>query len=683
MLILKNYSKLKPWSLLLLLFACGTTALAQGSTEAPAVLQPQLPEVSIYEPVTSADSQKTRATLPSSYSSVEKNLVTNVKNQGSFGTCWAFAAMSACESSMIKRGIADTSLDLSEFHFAYFFYHSQIDPLGNTAGDLNTLSSGDYLNTGGNDVCSVFTLAKWAGAASESLAPYPSTTDASLDTSLAYEDVGHLQNARYVSCQDKDSIKQFIMQYGSVSAPIYMDSNYLNYSTGAYYCYDAFQTNHQIVLVGWDDSYSRNNFSASGQPSSNGAWIVRNSYGTSFGNNGYMYLSYEDLGLNNTSSLAFAYDMENSSNYSHNYQYDGSSSATYRRFPTSGSLANVFTVKGNPGSRERLEAVSFALASSNVQYSIQIYKNPPAGNPSGGIPVFDSAQTGVTTYCGYYTIPLKQTVVFNQGDRFSVVISLASANGGSVYFFSDETDSISNLQFISTAGSDQSYYKSLGYQRWTDMGSTLNANVRIKAFTTDTTEPATIVLPNVSGLAVPESRNLQAVSCSDVRVSWSAVTYAEGYTIYRSTSKKKGYKAIANVSGLSFTDTGLTCGKRYYYKIKAYGTARQGTVYSPVSAVFSIKMAPPKVSFTSLLKKSSSKVMLTWEPVSGASGYEVYRRAAGGSWKKVKTIKKGTTTQCQVKAAKNKKNLFKIRAYKKVKGSKIYGSFSKTRKIRL
>ncbi|MDD6065316.1 MAG: lectin like domain-containing protein [Firmicutes bacterium] len=699
---MKNYSeKHKPVSvfhfllssILFALFLCRIPVLAADSSQT--LLHPDLPEVPVYEapeenstPDYAAPKQRsgTASSLPSRYNAASEGLVTAAKDQNPYGTCWAFSALSACETSMIKRGLYNNTLDLSEFHLAYFFFNTQKDPLGGTAGDSNLLLYGNYLNLGGTDACSMFALAKWTGAAAESLAPYPSSDVPKLKASLGYQDIGHLQNVRYVNGTDQNSIKQLILQYGSVSAPVYMDMNkYYTPSTASYYCSRKLTTNHQIVLVGWDDTYSINNFTAGNRrPDSAGAWIAKNSYGTEFGNNGFFYISYQDLSLNNTDCLVFAYDMEGSDNYSHNYQYDGTASCTYHTFSSGDSIANVFTVKGNPGSQERLDAVSFALASDNVQYAIQIYKNPKDGNPTRGIAVFDTPQTGITSYCGYYTIPLKQPVVFQQGDRFSVVISFASSNG-SIHYFTDTSSSIGEekqLRFESKASLGESY-TCKKFTGWVDIGFSGSINHRIKAFTTDTTEPATVVLPNITALTRPAISQIQVRSCSALLLSWEEVDYAAQYYIYRSTSKNGTYELIGTTASLSFRDDTAIPGKQYYYKVSANGPSRyNGTVYSNASAVRSKKLVPPKVSLRSLKKKSSKTAVLSWKRVSGASGYEVFRRESGKKWKKLKTIKKAETVQTKVSLKSGRTCYYRIRAYKTKNGRKIYGDFSTSRKIR-
>ncbi|MFQ9152794.1 MAG: hypothetical protein ACLR6B_16195 [Blautia sp.] len=109
-----------------------------------------------------------------------------------------------------QKGLADPSVDLSELHLSYFFFHAPTDPLGNTKNDSVSLpaTAANYLESGGNNLFTMFELASWAGAASETIAPYETaSTVPSLNSSLAYEDTAHLQNARFVSTADLNSVK--------------------------------------------------------------------------------------------------------------------------------------------------------------------------------------------------------------------------------------------------------------------------------------------------------------------------------------------------------------------------------------------------------------------------------------------------------------------------------------------
>ena len=97
-------------------------------------------------------------------------------------------------------------------------------------------AAANYLESGGNNLFTMFELASWAGAASETIAPYETaSTVPSLNSSLAYEDTAHLQNARFVSTADLNSVKKLIMEYGAVSSAFYYDSRYLSSSSSYYY----------------------------------------------------------------------------------------------------------------------------------------------------------------------------------------------------------------------------------------------------------------------------------------------------------------------------------------------------------------------------------------------------------------------------------------------------------------
>lgn len=412
---------------------------------------------------------------------------------------------------------------------------------------------------------------------------------------------------------------------------------------------------------------------------------MKNSYGTSGGDQGYLYISYQDASCMQTSGdyLSYAFDMERADNYDHNYQYDGSFGSGYISAMNGTSIANVYKINANSGKNEQLKAVSFSLFSQNVNYSIQIYKNPSSGNPSSGSPVFSTPQTGTTTYSGYYTIPLKEQPVFNQGDTFSVVITLKSSAGGSIDYFVDQTSSSNaELQFVSNSSKNQSFYKSAATDdEWIDhhsLGSGKTA--RIKAFTVNTTKPATKVELITNTLKRPTLSYLKRVSSSKVRLKWRSVKNAKKYEIYRSTKKNSGYRKIATTSKTTFTNSKLTPGATYYYKIRARRTINGAPAYSKHSSVKSVKLKLSAPRLISAKTSGKKNVKVKWTKVSGAKGYEVFRSTSKKrGFKKVKTLGKTSFTD---KLSKKRTYYYKVRCYNTVNKKKVYSSFSSVMKSR-
>ena len=148
-------------------------------------------------------------------------------------------------------------------------------------------------------------------------------------------------------------------------------------------------------------------------------------------------------------------------------------------------------------------------------------------------------------------------------------------------------------------------------------------------------------------------------------LSWEAVENATSYVISRSTNEKKGFKTVKTVTGTTYTDTKLSYGTTYYYKVTAKGPNN-----TKVSAVVNKKVSPNKVVISSL-KPGSKQVKITWGKTSN-SGYYVFRSTDGKKWTKVATIKKNKTTNYTDKKLKsNKKYYYQVQAYQKV-GRKTY-----------
>lgn len=429
--------------------------------------------------------------IPTRYE-LDKNLFPDVRNQGSYGTCWAFAALGLSEFDLIKRGLANKSIDLSELQLAYFVYNSALDPLGGTEGDqskyYNGSTSYSYLNRGGTYEYAVRRLSQWSGAVNESDVPYNTTTinnvlENGLSDEYAYsKDVAHLENAYVMSLKNNpDDVKRTIMSNGAVGIQYYHSDNYLLWNSDkqlwTYYDPSTTGGGHNVMIVGWDDDFSKDNF-VGDKPSNNGAWLIRNSWGFQ---QEYFWMSYEN---NSLLDAAWAFDMNTANNYDNNYQLDGgvNSFNVTNNICAYKTYSNVFTVPNKDGiSSETLKAVSLSFThAADVNYKIEVYTDLKTKNPYSGTKQEKATTEDSTTYAGLYTIELNDTVELKPGSSFAVVVTTDKyaldyeqginweSNGTKVW---DAPVSLAN---------GKSFYGTDKYQ-W----SWPNGNFCVKAFTTN------------------------------------------------------------------------------------------------------------------------------------------------------------------------------------------------------
>ena len=430
------------------------------------------------------------ALYPGTYNANEERFVTEVKNQRNTSLCWAFSLASNLDTSLLTR--EQKYYDLSEEQLAYFWANRVNDPLGNTPNDKITRTQSDYHGTGNGRVASFF-LSTWSGMTTEEKVPFQSSAVTWPD-SLAYDTSAYMEDAIF-SQYTVERTKQLLMEYNSVSAMIYMLDNYYYPDTASYSCPQSGLVNHAVTIVGWDDTYSKENFPSASGVNNDGAWIVKNSYGKNWGKNGYFYLSYEDKSITNLVSNTAV----TTPAYPNNYFYDGAAAGTVT-FPGNTInngyyVSNIFKATAGNGKDEELGEIVTAVPQDNTDFQIQVYTNlKNTSDPTSGTPAYAEPVDYTQPLAGIHTIHLNTPVKIPQGTFYSVVIRIPD---GSNKFYVEKTTT-STSWFTATAGidPDQSFFSTSG-KKWYDAGNhQYNCCFSVKAHT-KTLDSSTVVTPSV------------------------------------------------------------------------------------------------------------------------------------------------------------------------------------------
>lgn len=388
--------------------------------------------------------------LPYAYCYKDYDKIGEIKNQGYFGTCWATSALSALESSL---------LPMEKYTFAVD--HMSI----NNSFKLSQYDGGDYL-------MAVAYLAAWQGPVLEKDDPYG---DGVSDSSL--KAVKHVQEVQILPSKDFETIKKMVYKYGGVSTSIYTSLNdsygrskYYNRETASYCYIGEAKSNHEVVIVGWDDNYPKENFNS--ELEGNGAFICQNSWGKEFGEDGLFYVSYYDanIGIHNV-----VYTLtESTDNYDKIYQSDlcgWRGNLGYDK--ESAYIANVYEAKDN----ENLSAVSFYTTDVDTYYEITVCNDFSSTDDFGKEK--EVLASGTLKYSGYYTVDLEKEVSLRKGKKFAIIMYISTPNATRPVAVELSTDAKSAAVDLS----DGEGYISYTGAYWDRVEEKYECNLCLKGFT--------------------------------------------------------------------------------------------------------------------------------------------------------------------------------------------------------
>ena len=290
-------------------------------------------------------------------------------------------------------------------------------------------------------------------------------------------------------------IKEHLVTKGAIStmtggsfSKFYNNSN--TFKATAYNCNDSTKVrDHAITIVGWDDNYPKENFGDGRMPTTDGAYIVLNSYGAEGFNNGYLYVSYEDFfieeeiyGINSTGKV----------DYDNIYQADyyGGIFQMGVDNVTTGGFAIVYD--RNTTEEETLDSIGIALAD---YANVEIYVNPN-GNGFTEKELILVAKPDEVLCAGYHKIDIEPIKL--RDSQFSIVVKQKTITGRCYYQIEAKVENTS----YALVDSDNKSYLSLNGNTWSNLTAytvdgvdMTTADVCIKAFTNRSVEPEVPVEP--------------------------------------------------------------------------------------------------------------------------------------------------------------------------------------------
>ena len=575
-----------------------------------------------------------RASIPTTYNLkdiIPENVV--IRDQMQTNSCWAFATLGVLESSLGLRDKLNSkntiSYDFSERHMNYTSTKSAF-----LNGKTNKYGFSRELTDGGNFWMASAYLTNGNGAVDESSLPFENNEDKIDISEIEGKEVTttlyDTREFEEVTADEKekvmDEMKEHIMNYGGIYVNIHgaaINGDSYNNETGAIYCKEKEKEkiDHAVVVIGWDDNYSKENFNEKQRPQENGAWIVKNSWGdeivytlqeakeklfnddrdgcegqgwyspeqipdnavqSSFaaiwgknkvkiegsnlviemGNNGYMYMSYEDCNI--YTNMAGIEKATNSKDYLNVYQNDYLGAATSLNIKNEEkiSLANVF--KRDSKVEEAVDKISVFSFQDGCEYKVYINPNNDSKAKKDLVEVKLKEGDTATLDAGYHIIELAEPLKLT-GDSFVVVLEIQNIEGIKQIALESKTAGTAWEEAEVNAGeSFMSTEAGFSNNVWTDLATweqegVVQGNLCIKAYTNELEEEpvelSEIYIENApTKTSYKEGENFDRTGMKVVaKYSDGSTKEITNYDILDGENLKEGTTSIT----ISYTENGI------------------------------------------------------------------------------------------------------------------------------
>ena len=402
---------------------------------------------------------KADSPLPKTFSWADYGKKPTVRDQGSLGTCWALTAAEAVESALLPQ----THLVLSADHISL-----------QNGFDIEQDEGGDY-----SMIMSY--MADFKGPVTEEEDPYgDGRSPQGLKAAV------HVGEMRLLEGMSADRIRHMIYRFGAVQTSLSMDrtrtdrsrSFYYNEETCSYYDPVTEPLNHDVLVLGWDDTYSKNNFRK--QPAHDGAWICQNSWGAGFGRNGIFYVSYEDANVFRKGGIAYT-DVRAAGDAARVLETDSLGWQARQGYGNDRAwFAGVFETD----SPQVLEAAGLYAVGPATAWRMVLVEN---FSGTDSLSEAASGKSGIPLGCGwienpgFYTLRLRQPLSLPAGERFAVIVFVDTPGTGRPVAVETRKDRYTDT--VSLDGRES--YISKDGTSWERTQTAYRTNVCLKLYTSD------------------------------------------------------------------------------------------------------------------------------------------------------------------------------------------------------